>query len=51
MRPRRPIDDVQRSRVIDPIEPVLRVASERVLGVTRWRTEAEWRWAVGRKPR
>lgn len=37
--------------VIDPIEPVLRVASERVIRTVSSRTEGEWRWAMGRKPR
>jgi hypothetical protein len=37
--------------VVDPIEPVLRVAGERVVGAASRRSEAEYRWAVGRKPR
>ena len=36
--------------VIDPIEPVLRVAGERVIGAASRRSEAEFRWVVGRKP-
>jgi hypothetical protein len=36
--------------VVDPIEPVLRVAGERVIGAASRRTEGEYRWAVGRKP-
>jgi hypothetical protein len=37
--------------VVDPIEPVLRVAGERVIGAASRRSEGEYRWAVGRKPR
>jgi hypothetical protein len=37
--------------MVDPIEPVLRVAGERVIGAASRRSEGEYRWAVGRKPR
>jgi hypothetical protein len=37
--------------LVDPIEPVLRVAGERVIGAGSRRSEDEYRWAVGRKPR